>query len=102
MKVRTGHVSNSSSSSFIIDRYGVSQRQVDKILCHIKVSEEMPYREDEDCVCDVEWCNRPEDEWNIKVTDITVAGTTNIDNFDMRHFLYRIGVADKDIAWGEY
>jgi hypothetical protein len=100
MKVRTGYVSNSSSSSFIIDRYGLSQRQIDQILCHIEVSKELPYREDEGYDRDLEWCNRPEDAWDIEVGDITVAGTTFIDNFDMRYFLEQIGVADSDIAWG--
>ena len=38
MKLRQGFVSNSSSSSFLLNRYYLSEHQVEQIKNHIKVA----------------------------------------------------------------
>jgi hypothetical protein len=93
MKIRTGFVSNSSSSSFTINRYCLSQRQIDQIKDHIEVSKTLT------CASQFGWCNRKHDAWSIYVDDDSVSGYTTMDNFDMYHFLRQIGVDDVDVVW---
>lgn len=87
-------MSNSSSSSFVIDRDCLSNNQVKIIQDHI-VASKMYDPPDEDWG----WGNDPGDAWTITVTDNEVAGFTSMDNFDMRHFLGEIGVDSNDISW---
>jgi len=94
MKARTGFVSNSSSSSFVIDRDYVSKKQLDKIVNHIDVSKELETEDDE-----FGWYNDQEDAWTIETTDTEIRGDTHMDNFDMTHFLRQIGIPDCAIQW---
>lgn len=89
MKVRTGFVSNSSSSSFVILLDRVTGKQVKQIQAHQIKGEKMgiPFADS--------------DPWTIEVTDSVVRGWTFMDNFDMREFLQRIGVPDADIVWDD-
>jgi hypothetical protein len=87
MKTRTGFVSNSSSSSFIINLDDISGKQLKKIISHkIKCKD---YGMD---------CHE-EEEWKIEVTSECIMGKTPMDNFDMRYFLDKIGVDNDDIQW---
>jgi hypothetical protein len=94
MKIRSGFVSNSSSSSFVIDKYNLSQRQIDRITNHIEESKGMTARDEE-----WGWCNNEGDAWEITVDDEAVRGSTFMDSFDMQDFLRQIGVDDDDIIW---
>ena len=88
MKRRTGFVSNSSSSSFIIGNSKLTLGQIDDIVRHSVVAKErMP---------EIEW---PDDYWSIEVSFDYVKGSTMMDNFDMYKFLENIGVAEDDIEW---
>ena len=95
MKVRIGFVSNSSSSSFVIERDCLSDNQVIVIENHIKAC--MAYTPENK---DWGWCNDDGNAWTITVVPTQVAGYTNMDNFDMKHLLKEIGVDKEDIRWG--
>lgn len=44
MKLRNGFVSNSSSSSYIINRHKINEKQLDQIINHIEESQELNER----------------------------------------------------------
>jgi hypothetical protein len=98
MKVRFSFVSNSSTSSFIIKTYVLSQRQIEQIVDHINVAGTMAYREDD--YCD-DWGDHERNAWKIETEDGTITGYTFMDNFDMRYFLSEIGIDHKDIEWSD-
>jgi hypothetical protein len=79
MKIRIGFVSNSSSSSFVIPLHYISAFQLEQIKNHGTQADG--------------------DAWGINVTETTVEGSTSMDNFDMHHFLYEIGVPEARVTW---
>jgi hypothetical protein len=91
MKTRTGFVSNSSSSSFVINKDDISERQIELIIDHIMYGKKFG----------VEYCEK-HDEWKIKETEFTIEGDTSMDNFDMEHYLDEIGVSSEHIKWDRY
>jgi len=110
MKVRSGFVSNSSSSSFVIKKSDLDDPQIRLIKDHIVVGKALDRQIDfyED---DFEDEFKPEpflysddwkyDEWKIYEDDDTVGGSVILDNFDMERFLRFIGVDSKRVDWGE-
>lgn len=83
MKARQGFVSNSSSSSFVIQKKDLTPEQLDLIRNHM---------EDEYC--------RSGEAWEITETDTTIEGYAFMDNFDMKDYLERVGILLK-IEWGD-
>ena len=96
MKLRTGFVSNSSSSSFIINKDKLSEEQIEKIKNHIEIgltiTSEIP---------DFFGCLISEyDQWDIRETNDLISGYTFMDNFNMCRFLEKIvGINEQDIEW---
>lgn len=87
MKTRQGFVSNSSSSSFIIQKKDLTVEQYASIKNHIEVakgmsSDAMQYASDGDA-------------WNIHEDKDTLRGDTFMDNFSMYEFMTEIGVPEK-------
>ena len=82
MKIRNGFVSNSSSSSFIINLNDITALQSYAIENHIEVANKMGM-----------WASGS-DRWDIFINyeDGYIKGFTIMDNFDMREFLKKIGV----------
>ena len=90
MKNRTGFVSNSSSSSFIVSLNHVTKAQLVLITHHQQLA---PLLEIES-VAD-------EDVWDIRIEedDRLVKGSTNMDNFDMDYYLREIGIDMEYVEW---
>ena len=111
MKIRNGFVSNSSSSSFVINKHFLSQDKIDKIKNHIKYSNELDetYKEYKRIDDDGEETEFWEpfyaetcDAWNITEDGKSIRGFTIIDNFDMYRFLEKIGIPKHVVKREDY
>lgn len=84
MKIRSGFVSNSSSSSFIIPLYKLSEDQKDKIYNHISIAKKI---DDELKSKNLEPVYEWYEEWKVKEDDFCIWCATSMDNFDLVKFL---------------
>ena len=91
MKIRTGFVSNSSSSSFVLNKKELNKEQIDSILNYSEVIENLPDNIKKNYGWDLGY-----DHWNIKETDEHIQGWTIMDNMDMMEFLKIIDIDVKD------
>lgn len=89
MKYRHGHVSNSSSSSFVLDVGAISGLQLSQILDHATIGKKLG----------IPWAGS--DAWSVTVEGNTLSGSTSMDNFDMHQFLTAIGVPEDAVRWDE-
>lgn len=92
MKIRTGFVSNSSSSSFCIALKDLTGEQISQIQNHIEVSKEL----DIDCGFG---CNIDNAEWSISIEGKTITGHTDMNDFSMHTFLEEIDVDINKVDW---
>jgi hypothetical protein len=105
MKIRHGFVSNSSSSSFIISKYYLSQYQIDMIENHIKEAKNIAekIKKDNESFEECEYILSSlfdyGDQWYIHEEEDHVRGYTYMDNFDMDWFLRKIGVNIEKVKW---
>ena len=78
MKIRAGFVSNSSSSSFVLDASKLTAEQIAKIDNH----------SEEGAKLNIMWAD---DAWGVTHVGGTILLGTTMDNFDMEYFLEAIG-----------
>ena len=89
MKIRQSFVSNSSSSSFVINAKKITAHQLYQIENYEEISKEyQSYHESDD------YCS---DNWYIDNHGGRIELSTHMDNFDMREFLDYIGVPEDAI-----
>lgn len=95
MKIRKGFVSNSSSSSFILDKDFLSYDQITAIRNHMSYAEEnklqswneyKPFK-----------CGYIIDDWKIEERTHILKLETFMDNFSMEQFLEDIAVTEEAI-----
>jgi len=97
MKIRNGFVSNSSSSSFVINKKNLRNSQINNIFNHIEFGKKMKFTE----YPDVDYHCEEGDSWKCLDNGDTIEVYTMMDNFDMYDFLIRIGVDEDDIERGK-
>jgi len=80
MKIRNGFVSNSSSSSFVVEKKYLTEEQKDLIINHYHYVKEYPEL--------FSFSKRISDydEWQITETETEIKGYTILNNFDMDEF----------------
>lgn len=88
MKIKSDFVTNSSSSSFVIDIKNLTMEQVSMIHDHIETALMIQKRDPD---VDFGYPNRM-DAWTISEANGKISGSTIMDNFDMIGFLTYIGV----------
>lgn len=102
MKIRTSFVANSSSCSFTISREGLSNKTIDRILTHMEYAKLKRWRSlglyDDSFMFD---------GWKVTLSKDKIQVDTSMDNFDLYHFVRRLGVPRDHITefyhsnWGE-
>ena len=88
MKIRHDFVTNSSASSFIINKRYLDNDQLKAIRRHGEIGE----------LIGIEYANDP---WRIEENPDFIGGCTLVDNFDMAEFLERIDVDMKHVDFSD-
>lgn len=89
MKIRTGFVSNSSSSSFIIQKKNLSDFQIFCIKNHIQMGK----------IAGIKYAE-PAEAWSISDEHDEIVGRTDMDNFRIADLFEKIGIEDNIVEWG--
>lgn len=89
MKVRYDFVTNSSSSSFVINKRHLDHDQILAIHNHIELGKKLKM-----------YYSAFDFRWDIDENDEYIGAYTNQDNFSMSILLDTIGVNPNDVHWG--
>jgi hypothetical protein len=104
MKIRSGFVSNSSSSSFVIFRDAIPNNQLDMILNidhWVKIFIEKDKENGGVDNLEDKFSYYDSDPWRIVVYDDFIFGETSMDNFSMDEYLNYLKIDNKYICWDE-
>ena len=95
MKIRSGFVSNSSSSSFIVKKNLITAKQAYMIDNHV------PYARMKGWDCG--YCDEDRDAWSIEhIDEDTMRLSTWMDNFSMSDFFDHIGLSEEAYEWQDF
>ena len=103
MKTRNGFVSNSSSSSFILLRDILSEKQFDMIVDYeewVKFFIELDQKKGSPEKLNDRF-SYYDDSWRIVVNDDYIFGETSMDNFSMYDYFDFIGVDQDFVSWDD-
>lgn len=100
MKFRSGFVSNSSSSSFVIRMRDLTGSQIDAIMNHIRYANEYSEDNQNDYV-DFGYASE-DDAWCVWIEDGCLRGSTSMNNFSMYSLFEHLGIPDDKVTWSEY
>lgn len=89
MKLRHGFVSNSSSSSFVLDKTKCSEEQLAAIRDHVTYADENFFDFYTDRFA----------RWDLTEKASEIRGFTWMDNFDMKEFMRKIGVPGNAVSF---
>ena len=96
MKYRSDFVTNSSSSSFIVFKKNLTQKQINAFKNHLKYAKCKKWKDWKDWE-DGEYQWRSYDQWTLyRETDEYLEFHTVVNNFDMEWFARKLGVNDSD------
>jgi len=104
MKIRSGFVSNSSSSSFVILRDAISNNQLDMIINMDYWIREFINRDENNGGSENlmdKFCYYESDPWSIEVNDDYVFGETSMDNFSIGDYFEYIKVDMSFVKWDD-
>ena len=87
MKTRNGFVSNSSCSSFVINKRYLSPYLLERVMRYQELAPEYDMKVYEG------------DEWEIFDAGEVLTFSTNMDNFNLTELLVKMGVDSKFIDW---
>jgi hypothetical protein len=93
MKIRSGFVSNSSSSSFVVTKNMITEEQIEAIKYHVNYAKEHLKWNDIDTDYDF---------WNVSETETKLTGYTIMDNFDMYKFFKDINLPNDSYEFDDY
>lgn len=100
MKIKTDHVTNSSSASFIIDKEKLTDLQLYLLKNHVEfVKSYHPSALEYVELFGASVETIAQSGWTITEEDEYIEGYTSMDNFDMKWFLREIGVDEDDIEY---
>jgi hypothetical protein len=98
MKIRNGFVSNSSSSSFVILKESLSEKQKDMVLNYISWIDHF-VKLDKKLRDRFEYYKS--DRWEITEYEDFIFGETSMDNFSISDFFEYININKDYIAWDD-
>lgn len=102
MKIRNGFVSNSSSSSFVVNKTNLSLKQIDMIVNYDKYAKQYiakcknyPYKDTKKLKEIEELFKWYDKGWDVTEDKVEIRGETIIENFDFSEYLDKIVKVDR-------